>query len=95
MKPKDVFCAVLKATGVVFWVYALEGLPAAIRYSPYFYKVDTTVIGLSDGANAYWQVALTRSAMFLVFGCLFVFGTNLLARLAYGSTTPVESEKLN
>jgi hypothetical protein len=33
MKQTDVFCAILKAAGVVFSVYAIKGLPAAIRYT--------------------------------------------------------------
>jgi hypothetical protein len=42
MKPRDVFCAILKAIGVMFWGYALEELPSAIQYMPYFYKLDET-----------------------------------------------------
>jgi len=91
MKPSDVFCAVLKAIGVMFWVYTAQALPAAIRYLPYFLKVDETVKGLAESMNTYWQLELTRSAIYFVSGCLLVFSTRLFSRLAYGSAAQTTS----
>jgi hypothetical protein len=90
MKPRDMFCAILKAIGVMFWGYAVEGLPSAIRYTPYFYKVDETVKGMQESFNSYWQLGLTRSLIYLVLGCLLVFGTSLFARLAYGPEREIQ-----
>ena len=85
MKPTDIFSAILKSIGVMFWAYSLAGLPGAIRYSPYFYKVDTTIRGLADGVDSYWQLSLVHSVILFVFGCFLVFGTELFVRLAYRS----------
>ena len=54
MKPTDVFCAILKAYGVIFWVYALEEIPGAIRYSTYFIKSHPEIENYGAGINAYW-----------------------------------------
>src|SRR5262245_57115646 len=72
MKPSEVFCAVVKAIGVMFWVYAVEGLLPALRYSPYFYKVNTTIEGMAESVASYWQLEIARSAIYLMLGCLLV-----------------------
>jgi hypothetical protein len=94
MKPADIFSAILKAAGVVFWVYAIEGLPTAIRYSPFFYQVESQTVEISASMNTYmntyWKLSLVHSVIYLVCGSLLVFGTKLFVRLAYGSDVATE-----
>ncbi len=54
MKPTDVFRAILKAIGVMFWAHSLEELPGVICYSPFFYKVETSIAGLADTFSVNW-----------------------------------------